>query len=100
MKSIYINCDCASRGNPGKAAIGIQIKGEDKKTVLKQHSEYIGKTTNNIAEYVAVLKSLDLAKKFTSRNVFIYSDSELLVKQLYHLRDDAHITSFIMLLCL
>ncbi len=33
MKSIYINCDGASRGNPGKAAIGIQIKGEDKKTV-------------------------------------------------------------------
>ncbi len=82
MKNIYINCDGASRGNPGRAAIGIQIKGEDKKTVLKQHSEYIGKTTNNVAEYLAVLKSLDLAKRFTNQNVFVYSDSELLVRQL------------------
>ena len=82
MKSIYINCDGASRGNPGRAAIGIQIKGEDKKTVLKQHSEYVGKTTNNVAEYLAVLKSLDIAKKFTNQNVFVYSDSELLVRQL------------------
>ena len=82
MKNIYINCDGASRGNPGRAAIGIQIKGEDKKTVLKQHSEYIGKTTNNVAEYFAVLKSLNLAKKFTNQNVFVYSDSELLVRQL------------------
>jgi ribonuclease HI len=82
MKSIYINCDGASRGNPGRTAIGIQIKGEDKKTVLKQHSEYVGKTTNNVAEYLAVLKSLDIAKKFTNQNVFVYSDSELLVRQL------------------
>jgi len=82
MKNIYINCDGASRGNPGKAAIGIQIKGEDKKTVLKQHSEYIGRVTNNVAEYLAVLKSLDLAKRFTNQNVFVYSDSELVVRQL------------------
>jgi len=82
MKSVYINCDGASRGNPGRAAIGIQIKGEDKKTVLKQHSEYVGKATNNVAEYLAVLKSLDIAKKFTNQNVFVYSDSELLVRQM------------------
>ena len=82
MKNIYINCDGASRGNPGEAAIGIQIKGEDKKTILKKHSEYIGKTTNNVAEYLAVLKSLNLAKRFTNQNVFIYSDSELVVRQL------------------
>jgi len=82
MKNIYINCDGASRGNPGRSAIGIQIKGEDKKTVLKQHGEYIGKATNNVAEYLAVLKSLDLAKRFTNQNVFVYSDSELLVRQL------------------
>ena len=82
MRSIYINCDGASRGNPGRAAIGIQIKGEDKKTVLKQYSEYVGKATNNVSEYLAVLKSLDLAKRFTNQNVFVYSDSELLVRQL------------------
>jgi len=82
MKNIYINCDGASRCNPGRAAIGIQIKGEDKKTVLKQHSEYIGRVTNNVAEYLAVLKSLDLAKRFTNQNVFVYSDSELVVRQL------------------
>jgi len=82
LKNIYINCDGASQGNPGKAAIGIQIKGEDKKTILKEHSEYIGTTTNNVAEYQAVLKSLNLARNFTNNNVFIYSDSELMVRQL------------------
>ena len=82
MKNIYINCDGASQGNPGRAAIGIQIRGEDKKTVLKKHREYIGITTNNIAEYKAVIKSLFFARKYTNQNVFIYSDSELVVRQL------------------
>lgn len=82
QECVYINCDGASRGNPGNAAIGICIRGEDKKTVLKKYSEFIGQTTNNRAEYRAVIKALDLASEFTNKSVFIFSDSELLVKQL------------------
>lgn len=82
QECVYIHCDGASRGNPGKAAIGICIKGEDRKTVLKKHREFIGETTNNRAEYQAVIMALDLATDFTNKSVFIFSDSELLVKQL------------------
>jgi len=82
QECVYINCDGASRGNPGNAAIGIYIRGEDKKTVLKKYGEFIGQTTNNRAEYRAVIKALDLASEFTNKCAFIFSDSELLVKQL------------------
>jgi len=82
QESVYINCDGASRGNPGNAAIGVCIKGADKKTVLKEYGEFIGQATNNVAEYRAVIKALDLAREFTNKSVFIFSDSELRVKQL------------------
>ena len=82
QKCIYINCDGACRGNPGPGAIGIIIRGEDKKIVLKEHKEYIGETTNNQAEYRAVIKSLKLAKNFTNKSIHIFSDSKLLVNQM------------------
>ena len=79
---VYINCDGACRGNPGHGAIGIIIKDENKKTVLKEHKEYIGETTNNQAEYRAVIRALYLAKNFTNKKVFIFSDSKLIINQL------------------
>lgn len=81
-KIVYVNCDGASRGNPGLASIGALIKGEDKKKVLLRLSKFIGKATNNYAEYFAIIESLRGAKRFTNKTVFIFSDSELLVKQL------------------
>ena len=88
MKKVIIYTDGASRGNPGKAAVGIVFcnqKGE----VVKKHSAYLGdKITNNEAEYQAVIIAL---KKFTSlfgkklaekTDIEIRSDSELLVNQL------------------
>lgn len=79
---VYINTDGASRDNPGNAAIGIVIKGEDKTTVLKEYGEFIGVHTNNQAEYMAVIKAMDFASEYTNKMIYIFSDSELLIKQL------------------
>ena len=98
QECVYINCDGASRGNPGKASIGVCIKGEDKKTVLKKYGKYIGECTNNQAEYSAVIDALDSASEFTNKNVCVFSDSELLVRQLnkqYRIKDKKLKTLFL-----
>ncbi len=77
---LVIHTDGACFGNPGPMGIGIAIH-KDGKTV-KKVSEYIGKGTNNIAEYTAVLRGLAFAKEMNEREVEIRSDSELLIKQM------------------
>jgi ribonuclease HI len=72
--------DGASRGNPGPAAYAFLILSED--TILAERSEYIGLTTNNVAEYRGVIAALTLAAQYTSRTVTLYSDSELVIKQI------------------
>jgi ribonuclease HI len=88
MKKFIIYTDGGSRGNPGKAAIGVVICNEEKQ-VVKKYGEYLGDNfTNNEAEYGAVIFAL---KKFKSlfgkalvenTDVEIRSDSEFLVKQM------------------
>jgi ribonuclease HI len=73
--------DGASRGNPGYAAIGIVIK-DDNSRLLKEISEYIGINTNNYAEYQAVLRGLLEAKNLKADEVTLFSDSELICRQL------------------
>lgn len=75
--------DGASKGNPGKAAIGILINDENDSELIA-YKEYIGKATNNVAEYKAFLKSLELLKTFNGNidKVEFFADSELMVKQL------------------
>lgn len=80
--------DGGSRGNPGPAAIGVQILNEDKK-VLTEVSETIGNATNNYAEYYAVLRALQTAKerfgkKTKELDFELKLDSELVKKQLNH----------------
>ncbi len=77
---IYLNTDGGARGNPGPAAIGFVIRDEEGK-VLKSGGEYIGKTTNNFAEYKALIKGLTEALEL-GKSVSCSLDSELLVKQL------------------
>lgn len=77
--TIYI--DGASRGNPGPASIGIWMRDARGKTV-KKVSRTIGIATNNVAEYQALIIALDEAWKLGARRVDIYSDSELVVKQM------------------
>lgn len=72
-------CDGASRGNPGDAGIGCVIIIDSKKIEI---SEYIGKTTNNVAEYKALIRGLEEVLKLKAQEVDIFSDSELLVMQI------------------
>lgn len=84
---IYV--DGASQGNPGQAGIGAIIcRGDD---VIKNISQYIGITTNNVAEYVALIYGLQQALIQNIKNININTDSELLYKQLkgeYKVKDD------------
>jgi ribonuclease HI len=77
---IYTNSDGGARGNPGPGAVGIIIRKEGE--ILLKYSEYIGQdVTNNIAEYTALIRALDLASKF-GKEITCILDSELVVKQL------------------
>ena len=78
---IYTNSDGGARGNPGPGAIGIIVRKDGK--ILTKYSSKIGKfVTNNIAEYEALIKALELASKHTKNELTCILDSELVVKQL------------------
>jgi ribonuclease HI len=77
---IFTNSDGGSRGNPGPAAIGVIIRKDEE--ILMRYSERIGDCTNNVAEYKALIKALELASKYSQEEVVCVLDSELLVKQL------------------
>jgi ribonuclease HI len=78
---LIIYTDGAARGNPGPAAIGVIIRDESGNTVANI-SQRLGITTNNQAEYRAVIAGLEKAIGLGARRVIIKSDSELVVKQL------------------
>lgn len=79
-KILYIYTDGASRGNPGPSAWAYVLTEESEK-IIDSDSNYIGKTTNNRAEYHAVINALEKAKEIYQGLVIVHSDSELLVKQ-------------------
>lgn len=78
---IYINCDGGSRSNPGQAAIGIVVSDSNMKE-LETYKERIGINTSNVAEYRALIKALELASKYTSKEVHVYMDSQLVICQM------------------
>ncbi|OGS34095.1 MAG: hypothetical protein A2474_03035 [Elusimicrobia bacterium RIFOXYC2_FULL_34_12] len=80
MKDLILYADGASRGNPGNAGIGIIIYDNTEK-VVKTVNKYIGKATNNVAEYNAFLTALEEAEKLGAKNIKIFIDSELVFKQ-------------------
>lgn len=80
-KLLVINTDGGSRGNPGPAAVGVVIKTEAGEQVYG-YGGYIGETTNNIAEYSALVKALQEAGHLGATDVKIQMDSELIVKQM------------------
>lgn len=84
MNKVIIHTDGGSRGNPGKAGIGVVIEIESQGGSIKKvvHKEYIGIATNNIAEYTAILWALMYCKSNNLDNLECYLDSELVVKQL------------------
>jgi ribonuclease HI len=73
--------DGGSRGNPGKSAIAFVVYNEDGSEFFSD-AEYIGITTNNVAEYSALLKALNSCLNRGVKNVVVNSDSELMVKQI------------------
>ena len=81
IKRVIIFTDGASQGNPGPAAIGAIIKDEQGR-VITAISQGIGRTTNNQAEYRAIIAALENAVSLGASQVDMRSDSELVVRQI------------------
>jgi ribonuclease HI len=80
---LVISFDGGSRGNPGPAAIGAVVAdpGSAPPERLASVSEYIGETTNNVAEYRALIAGLEAARAFPARAVDVRGDSKLVIEQ-------------------
>lgn len=78
---VAVYADGACSGNPGPGAIGVIVLDENNQEVAA-YKGCIGDTTNNRAEYEAVIKGLELAAGICRKKVICFSDSELLVRQL------------------
>ena len=87
--ALTIFTDGASLGNPGPMGIGVVVyEGRHK---VAEFGEYIGEGTNNIAEYTAVIRALEYAKKNNAKEVHIKADSQLIVRQMtgeYKVKDE------------
>lgn len=77
---LTVNIDGAARGNPGPAAFAYVIRTEA--SIIARHAGKLGSTTNNLAEYTALVRALEHLVKLAPHRVLIRSDSELLVKQM------------------
>ena len=86
-KVLRVFCDGGARGNPGPAAVGFVVKDNKGRTLVKI-GKYIGKTTNNVAEYQGVIEALKWLKKnfpisqFPNVQLNFLLDSKLIVNQL------------------
>ena len=80
MVDLTIYIDGACRGNPGPAGIGVVIQKNGE--TIKEISKSIGEGTNNIAEYSALIQALEEALEKKAGSVQIYTDSELVYKQI------------------
>ena len=79
---LQIFTDGGARGNPGPAGIGVVIVDKTTNHKLEEHSVYLGKTTNNQAEYRAAILGMERAVALGAQSVELIADSELLIKQL------------------
>lgn len=80
MKLISFS-DGGARGNPGPAGVGAVLYNE-KNEIIEELSRYLGETTNNQAEYQALIMALEKAQALGATEMECYLDSELVVKQL------------------
>lgn len=80
--TLHLYTDGGSRGNPGQAAIGCLLEDPSKGEILREYGEHIGMTTNNVAEYRALIEGLKIAKRYHPNVLICHLDSELVVKQL------------------
>jgi ribonuclease HI len=75
------NIDGASRGNPGPSAYGVVIR-DPRGEIIAKLKKYIGRATNNVAEYYGLIAALDYAQSHNIRALRVESDSDLLVQQM------------------
>jgi ribonuclease HI len=80
MSRLVVNVDGGARGNPGPAAIGVLVR-DDGGEVLEEVGERIGEATNNVAEYRALLRGIELAGTHGASALELIGDSELVVRQ-------------------
>ena len=81
MGKLTVNVDGGARGNPGPAAIGVVVRNDDG-AIVEAVGETIGRTTNNVAEYRALLRGIELARAHGADEVELIGDSELIVRQI------------------
>jgi len=80
MAKLTVNVDGGARGNPGPAAIGAIVR-DGAGAVLAERGERIGRATNNVAEYRALLLGIELAAELGASELELVGDSELIVRQ-------------------
>ncbi|HSU65742.1 MAG TPA: ribonuclease HI family protein [Tepidisphaeraceae bacterium] len=80
-ETITIQFDGGSRGNPGPAGVGVVLRAEDG-TTLVTLGRFIGRATNNVAEYRALITGLEKAKELGAKKILVRGDSELIIKQM------------------
>jgi ribonuclease HI len=78
---LIVHIDGASRGNPGEAAFGVHVTRPDGTEVAGLYG-HLGRATNNVAEYQALLHALRYALGRGARRIRVFSDSELVVRQM------------------
>lgn len=79
-RRLIVNVDGGARGNPGPAAVGVVVRdGEGE--ILAERAERIGRTTNNVAEYRALLLGIATARELGGTELELVGDSELIVRQ-------------------
>lgn len=78
---LVVHVDGGARGNPGPAAVGVVVSQPDG-AVLEEIGERIGVATNNIAEYRALLRGVDMARELGATELELVNDSELVARQL------------------
>src|ERR687894_1439585 len=81
LDKVVVHVDGGARGNPGPAAVAA-VAAEPDGGVLAERNAYIGETTNNVAEYRAVLLGLELARDLGATEVEVVNDSELVARQI------------------
>jgi len=80
MAKLTVNVDGGARGNPGPAAVGVVVR-DAAGAVLEERGETIGRATNNVAEYRALLLGIELAAAHGASELELLGDSELIVRQ-------------------
>jgi ribonuclease HI/predicted RNA-binding Zn-ribbon protein involved in translation (DUF1610 family) len=80
-ETLTLEFDGGSRGNPGPSGIGVVVRAADG-TPLVTLGRFLGKCTNNVAEYRALITAMEEARKLGARKIIIRGDSELIIKQM------------------